>query len=71
VPIMKYKDIRDYLERTGKTEKELADAIGVSQAFVNMLKRGEKMPSPKLAAKIESVTGIPFRALLLRNGTAA
>jgi transcriptional regulator with XRE-family HTH domain len=62
---MKYKNIQEYLDRTGKTEKQLADRIGVSQAFVSMLKRGEKRPSPKLAQRIESVTGIPFRALLL------
>jgi transcriptional regulator with XRE-family HTH domain len=62
---MKYKNIQEYLARTGQTEKQLADSIGVSQAFVSMLKRGVTRPSPKLAEKIESVTGIPFRALLL------
>jgi transcriptional regulator with XRE-family HTH domain len=61
---MKFRSIKDYLEKTGKTEKELADSIGVSQAFINMLKRGEKRPSPEVAARIEAVTGVPLRDLL-------
>lgn len=62
---MKYKSIADYLERTGKTEQEFAQELGVSQPFINMIKKGEKRPSPELALKIEKLTGIPFRALLL------
>jgi transcriptional regulator with XRE-family HTH domain len=61
---MKYKTIEEYLERSGKTEKELAQLLGISQPYVNQLKRGERRPTPELAAKIEAVTGIPFRALL-------
>jgi transcriptional regulator with XRE-family HTH domain len=67
---MKYQSIQEYLEQTGKTEKELADLIGVSQAFVNMMKRGEKRPSPELAQKIEAATGIPFKKLLLNDSAA-
>jgi hypothetical protein len=32
-----------------------------------MLKRGERRPTPVLAQKIEALTGIPFRALLLND----
>ncbi len=70
-PTMKYKSLSDYLKRTGKTERELATKLGVSQPFINMIKKGEKRPSPELAQKIEALTGIPFRALLLRNGDAS
>jgi hypothetical protein len=61
---MKYRSIQQYLEETNTTEKEFSIKLGISQPFVNLLKRGERRPTPELAAKIESITGIPFRRLL-------
>ena len=66
----KFKTIRDYLKRSGKTEKQLARLLGVSQPYVNMLKNGRRRPGPDLAERIEAVTGIPFRSLLIREGRA-
>jgi transcriptional regulator with XRE-family HTH domain len=69
---MKYKNIADYLERTGKTELKFADELGISQPFLNMIKKGTRRPNPELADKIDKLTGIPFRSLLLnRKDTAA
>ncbi len=65
---MRPKTISAYLDKTRKTEVELAATLGISQAHLNEIKHGKKRPSPELALKIEKVTGIPFRALLLRNG---
>ena len=63
-----YKNIRDYLEKTGKTESELAQLACISQAHVNMLKNGSRRPTPELAARLEAITGIPLRTLLLKSG---
>jgi transcriptional regulator with XRE-family HTH domain len=68
---MRYKSISEYLERTGKKQKDLSAQLGISQAFLNEIKSGKKRPSPELAAKIEVLTGIPFRKLLLNKETAA
>jgi transcriptional regulator with XRE-family HTH domain len=67
---MKYGSIREYLKKTGTTEKEFAEKIGVSQPFVNLIKRGERRPTPEIAQKIEEITGIPFKKLLLTNNAA-
>jgi transcriptional regulator with XRE-family HTH domain len=67
---MKYTSIREYLEQTGKTEKEFSAMIGISQGFVNLLKNGNRRPNPDLAAKIEEMTGIPLRNLLFPKTAA-
>ena len=64
----KDKTIREYLRRSGRTERQLARLLGVSQPYVNMLKNGRRRPRPELAERIEAVTGIPFRKLLLEDG---
>ena len=65
---MKYSNIEQYLEESGKSERQLARLLGITQPYVNQLKRGQRQPSPRLAYKIEAVTGIPFRSLLLSEG---
>lgn len=67
---MIHESIAEFLEQKQMSEAELADKIGVSQAYVNMMKKGERRPSPELAQKIEAVTGIPFKNLLLPDGAA-
>ena len=67
---MIYENLKEYMENTKVTEKEIAEKLGVSTSYVNLIKNGERRPSPELAEKIEALTGIPFRKLLL-NGTDA
>lgn len=64
-PMVRYKNLRQYLEAGKMSEKELSTCLGISIAYVNLLKRGERRPSPDLAQKIEKLTGIPFRNLLM------
>ena len=64
--ITDYKSIRDYLEKTGKTEAELAALACISQAHVNMIKNGSRRPTPEVAARLEAITGVPLRTLLLK-----
>jgi transcriptional regulator with XRE-family HTH domain len=65
---MIYENLKEYMENTGTKESEMAEKLGVSASYVNLIKNGERRPSPQLAEKIEAITGIPFRKLLL-NGT--
>jgi transcriptional regulator with XRE-family HTH domain len=62
---MNYSTIREYLEKTGKSERQFARMLGISQSHLNMIKNGSRRPSPELARKIEKITGIPFRSLLV------
>jgi transcriptional regulator with XRE-family HTH domain len=68
---MNHKTISDYLAENGKTEMEFSKELGISQAYLNEIKNGKKRPSPELAEKIEAITGIPFRVLLLSNNSSA
>jgi transcriptional regulator with XRE-family HTH domain len=68
---MRCRSLSEYIEKTKTTETELANQLGISQGFLNEIKNGKKRPSPDLAAKIESVTGIPFRKLLLGDESTA
>ena len=61
-----FKNIRDYLKGSGKTEAELAQLACISQAHVNMIKNGSRRPTPEVAARLEAITGIPLRTLLLK-----
>ncbi len=65
---IKYRSIREYLNRTGKTEGQLANLVNITQAYVNMLKNRKRRPTPELARKIEAVTGIPLNNLLFEEG---
>jgi transcriptional regulator with XRE-family HTH domain len=65
---MIHENLKEYLENSGVSEKELAEKLDISLSYINMLKNGDRRPSPQLAEKIEAITGIPFRKLLL-NGT--
>ena len=64
--ITKYKSIRDYLKGSGKTEAELAQLACISQAHVNMIKNGTRRPTPEVAARLEAITGVSLRTLLLK-----
>lgn len=68
---MIYENLKEYMENTKTTEKELSEKLGISVSYVNLIKNGERRPSPELAEKIEALTGIPFRKLLLNNNSAA
>ncbi len=61
-----YKNNSDYLKGSGKTEAELAQLACISQAHVNMIKNGSRRPTPEVAARLEAITGVPLRTLLLK-----
>jgi transcriptional regulator with XRE-family HTH domain len=50
--------------RNSETDQSLAPKIGVSRVHVSRLRRSVHKPSPELAVKLESVTGIPAWELL-------
>jgi transcriptional regulator with XRE-family HTH domain len=59
------KDLREYFHQTMRSQAQLADTLNVSRGFICEITSGKKRPSPELAAKIEKITGIPLRRLLL------
>lgn len=68
---MIHNSISGYLKHTKTTGKQLADSLRISEAYMSMLRSGQRRPSPELAQRIEAATGIPFKKLLLKDGKTA
>jgi len=60
-------DLRRYFDLSGQLQKDLARAVGVSDAQISRLVSGKCRPSAELAEKIEKATGgkVKFRTLML------
>ena len=57
--------LTEYFMQPGRRQTRLADELNISRGYISDMVAGKKRPSPKLAAKIEKITGIPLRRLLL------
>ena len=65
---MKLQNLREFKEKNGLTNPELAQALGTSEIYVSLLLNGRRIPSRKLAQRISSLTGIPVLNLLYPQG---
>ena len=65
---MRYDNIDQYIIHKKLNGKQLAGKLGISESHMSWLRLGKRRPSPDLAQKIENVTGIPFKNLLLKKG---
>ena len=61
---MRCKTLKEYFERSGKRQIELAQEIGVSQALISLVKNGRLRPGVDVAKKISDKTGISVMRLL-------
>lgn len=59
--------IRALLQKAGKTQSDLAKAIGKTSAAVSRYCDGEIVPSPKVAKKIKGFLHVPVSELGLRE----
>lgn len=56
------QQLRDWMDRRRYNQAELAQELGVQEAYVSMLLNGKRTPSLELAVKIEEHAGIPAKA---------
>ena len=61
---MKYKTVGEYLKANKIRQQKFAELIGIHQSHVSEMVHGKYRPRPRLAARIEAITGIPLRTLL-------
>jgi transcriptional regulator with XRE-family HTH domain len=66
--IMRYDNIDQYMTHNRLDGKQLAGKLGISESYMSLLRFGKRRPSPDLAQKIENITGIPFKNLLIKKG---
>lgn len=63
--------LRAWRKSNGLTQQQLAEAIGLSHARISMIERGDGLPSPEAAKRLEAVTkGFVTAAELLGLGSA-
>jgi transcriptional regulator with XRE-family HTH domain len=51
--------LREWLYQKRETQTWLAEQLGISGSFLSDLLHGKRVPSLRLAARIEKLTGIP------------
>lgn len=60
----RYRDLNTYFEKTGKTQRWLAEQLGVSRGYVSLIASGERQPSLTVSLRIEKLTGVPIQSLV-------
>ena len=53
----------DWFKRDGRTQKEVAALLGISEAHLCGIRLGETYPSLKVAIRISELTGVPIQQL--------
>lgn len=64
-----YPDFRAYLtelKRQGRTQNEIAAALGISVGYLSDIKVGRYQPSLDLAIRIAELANVPIESLVKR-----
>lgn len=49
--------LKEWIKKSGKTQQDVADVLGVAQGLVSSWCNGERLPRPENMAKIVELTG--------------
>ena len=60
----KYSSLHEWLDRSGKTQKWLAQQAGMTEPHVSMLLRGSRRCSVDKAIRLSKLTGVPVENLV-------
>ena len=63
----KYKTLREWKIQGGHSLTFLSRKIGICLSHLSLIYAGKRIPSPKLAERIERETGVPRLNLLYPN----
>lgn len=58
------ESIGEYLTAAGRTQKDLADELGISIAAMSRIARGINLPAADMLIRIHEITGVPFENLV-------
>lgn len=62
--------IREARDAKGWTQEELADELGVAQAFISQIENGRRRPTPALARRLAAALDLSFEELAAREEQA-
>jgi transcriptional regulator with XRE-family HTH domain len=73
--LVTYRDLADYIARSGDTQVNIARQVGTSQATVSKVAAGRVIPKPVLALRLATYCRIPLdsftHAVLAKRAGAA
>jgi len=64
---MQYRTLAAWMAAHNMKDEQMAEKLRLSVSFVNRLRHGHLRPSSETALRIETVTGIPFKDLMLQK----
>jgi len=67
VPASFGKVLREYRDRAGLSQEELADAAGLDRTFIGMLERGQRQPTLESLFKIADALQVAPQTLVART----
>ena len=50
--------VQDFMDRTNKTQKRMAELIGISEAYFSQIMNGERNPSAKVRDGLQRIMGV-------------
>lgn len=50
--------VQDYLDRNNMTQKQMADLVGISGAYLSQLMNGDRSPSERVRAGFQQIMGV-------------
>jgi transcriptional regulator with XRE-family HTH domain len=57
-------NLAQWMEANGYTDAKLADEVGVSRPFITRIRKGERAPSVKIAARLVAKTKLPIQTFV-------
>lgn len=66
----RYRTLNDYFEQTGETQHAFAARLGVTPAYISMLRAGQREPTLRMALRIHELTGVPVEAMVAQERSA-
>lgn len=70
-PRAKYKDLKAFFEKTGRTQQWLAEQLDVDQSHISLITSGQRQPSLPLAVRIRDLTGVALESLVAAKEASA
>lgn len=62
------KTIKECRNRTGLTQKQLADKLGKAESSIRMWELGKNKPSPEAIGQLSEILNVPYFALMMKAG---
>jgi transcriptional regulator with XRE-family HTH domain len=70
-PPVTYTSLSEYLEKSGRTQLDLAEELGISIAAMSRIVRGINLPAADMIVRIHEITGVPIENMVRQRAEAS